>query len=151
MGPPGPPGPEGEKGEPGTFSGTFESEDGEFSISVTNDGISLRGPFSEISLDQSTMMFSNSFGEIEINSSGDITMKGFDVEIEGFGNVEVSSGGTMTMESGGIASFGGSATIIGCPAAGQPLPVARFSDSVLVNPNTGQGTIMGGSTVVLAC
>lgn len=150
-GPEGPEGPEGDQGEPGTFSGIFESEDGEFSISVTNDGISLRGPSSEIVLDQTTMLISNSNGEIEIDSFGDITVKGFDVDIEGFGNVEVSSVGSLTMEAGGTASLGGSVTIIGCPVGGQPLPVARFSDSVFANPNTGQGTIMGGSTVVLAC
>ncbi len=148
-GPEGPEGPKGDQGDPGTFSGTFESEDGAFSISVTNDGIALRGPDNEIVLDESSMLISNSVGEIEFDSFGNLKLKGFDVDVDGLFNVEVSAGNSLKMQGGTTASLSGGIVHIGCPVGG--LPVARATDPVFVGPNEVVGSIVAGSPTVLAC
>jgi hypothetical protein len=60
-------GDDGEPGPAGTFSGEFESPNGLYAISVTDDGIVLRGPAASIEIGAAT---------IEIKASGDVTIKG---------------------------------------------------------------------------
>lgn len=146
-------GPEGPEGDPGTFSGTFESEDKAFSISVTNDGISLSGPDNEIVLAHGSILISNSGGlaEIEFDSSGDITLKGVHVDVEGFGNVKVSAGNSLTMQAATNASLSGGLVSIGCASGGAPFPVARATDPVSVNPISYSGSITAGTPTVFAC
>jgi hypothetical protein len=152
QGPPGDEGPEGDEGPPGppgTFSGTFVSENGDFSISVTDDGISLAGPDNEILLEQNSMVMSNSLGQITIDSLGRITVQGALFGVESFGNVGVSAANSLSLQAGTSASLTGSMVQLGCTSGVSP--VARFSDNVQVDPNSGSGAITGGSTTVLAC
>jgi hypothetical protein len=44
VGPSGPAGPQGPQGPAGTFAGSFKSPNGQYSISVTDSGIELKGP-----------------------------------------------------------------------------------------------------------
>ena len=149
QGEPGPEGPKGDQGEPGTFSGTFVSANGDFSISVTDEGISLSGPYNEIVLNNNSMSMSNDLGEIEFDSLGRIRLKGFEVDVEGLNDVEVRAGNSLKLQAAANASLSGSIVNLGCPAGVSP--VARVGDPVLVDPNGGAGAILGGSSTVLAC
>lgn len=71
QGPQGEPGPQGPEGPAGTFSGTFESPNGAYSISVTDDGIVLSGPSASIEIGAAS---------IDIKAAGDVTIKGSKIE-----------------------------------------------------------------------
>jgi hypothetical protein len=149
QGPDGPEGPKGDRGDTGTFSGTFESDNGAFSISVTDAGIVLSGPDNEILLGNNSMSMSNSIAEITFDSTGDITLKAVEVDVEGLHSIELSSGGSLTIEAGAIATLNGALVQLGCSAGGSP--IARTNDGVVVSTQSGLGTIVGGSSSVFAC
>jgi hypothetical protein len=112
----GPKGDKGDKGDPGTFNGTFTSQNGQFSLSVTNAGIILTSP------------------------TGNITM--------GPSSITVNSNTTVDINGSVSATLRGSTTQIGCAGG---LPVARVSSLVSVDPDSGVGSVIGGSPTVTAC
>lgn len=62
-GPSGPEGPAGAQGPAGTFSGTFQSPNGQYSISITDSGIELRGPGNgRIRLDTGNLILQGNVG-----------------------------------------------------------------------------------------
>ena len=73
-GPQGLQGPAGPTGPAGTFSGTFSSPNGAYSISVTNAGIVLSGPGSTVRLTGPT---------VSVDSSGPTTVRGAVVQLNG--------------------------------------------------------------------
>ena len=124
----------GEDGEDGTdgqpFTGTFTSPNGEYSISVTDAGVTL------------------SHG-----TQASISLVGDDITARVDGNVEVRTGGNLSFDTTGFTTVQGSGTIdlsatqvklnagSGCPNA------ARRGDYVAVD-STGVGPIIGGSPTV---
>jgi hypothetical protein len=72
VGPTGPSGPAGAQGAPGTFTGTFESPNHEYSVSVTDDGIVLKSSGAKISIDRAN---------IKIDASGTVKITGSTVDI----------------------------------------------------------------------
>ena len=58
QGAPGPSGPSGPAGPPGTFSGSFKSPNGLYSIDVLDTGIYLKGPGGSVTLEYSTLILS---------------------------------------------------------------------------------------------
>ena len=54
----GAPGPSGPAGPPGTFSGSFKSPNGLYSIDVMDSGIHLKGPGGSVKLEYSTLIMS---------------------------------------------------------------------------------------------
>ena len=70
----GPQGPVGPAGPAGTFSGTFSSPNGLYSISVTNAGILLSGPGSTVRLTGPS---------VSVDSTGPTTVRGAIVQLNG--------------------------------------------------------------------
>ncbi len=122
QGPIGPKGDTGPQGPAGTFSGAFQSPDGRYSLSVTNDGIVLKGPA----------------GEIDLTDSG-VTAKGTTLKLQSSGTADFSGGTAVTVRGGLI-------TLNGC---GAPLAVVGGAvdlSAAIAPPNggpiAGQGTIL---------
>lgn len=127
VGPAGPPGEPGEPGEagpagpagpPGDFTGVFTSPNGEYSIAVADDGISMVGPS----------------GAILLDGSG-VTVSGIQVSLDADTLLEASGGSLTEIDGGTIALNGGCA------------PVARLGDPVSGDPGGGQ-ILDGSSTVL---
>jgi hypothetical protein len=123
---------QGAQGAAGTFSGTFQSPDGNYTLSVTNAGIEARGP--------------NNLA-VTLNSSG--------VIVKSPNSLQLDSGGTLDLKAGANAALRGGLVHVGCASGGSR--VARHADVV-----TGQvygdyggplqnGVILGGSQHVFAC
>lgn len=91
----------GEKGDTGDFSGTFTSDNGAFSISVTDTGITLAGPSGQ---------------QIHM-TPGSILVDGVTVTVESVTTTTIS--GSTTRIDGGTIFLNGSCS-----------PVARVGDSV---------------------
>lgn len=121
-GPQGPPGEDGEDGEDGTFSGTFTSPNGQYSLSVTDTGIVLASPDSSIRLTDSAI-------RVETMGPDLIELRGANqVEIDSGAAFELRAGSTASFQSGGGFAVRGSSVDIngvGCrPAARAGDPVA---------------------------
>jgi hypothetical protein len=73
QGPPGPPGPpgakgdQGPKGDPGTFSGSFKSPNGNYSLDVTDSGILLKGPGGTVKIDAGNVIVQGAVG-LQLNA-----------------------------------------------------------------------------------
>lgn len=147
-GPAGPPGPPGADGEDGTFSGTFTSPNGQYSLSVTDSGIVLASPDSSINL---------SAGAIEIQTlgaDGIVVRGGNDVRVEGAAGLDLRAGANLTARAGGSGWFesGGITTIRGANVVVNPsgtcASAAREGDSVSTTSNrivTGSPTVCIGN------
>jgi len=118
-GPQGPAGSKGDKGDPGpagTFSGAFQSPDGDYSISVTDNGIQLTGPTGAIQIGSSGVLLNAGGSKISIDQLGAVKVDGaHDVTIQGDANVELQAGaqatvaGTVTNVNGGVVQLNGCA------------------------------------------
>jgi hypothetical protein len=96
QGEPGQPGPPGASGADGTpFDGTFTSPNGEYSLSVTNDGITLAH---------------GSDAAIQLAGSGITVETDGPLELTVGTNAAVSVGGSLSMQSGGASSLGSGST-----------------------------------------
>ncbi|MHB1243576.1 MAG: hypothetical protein ACYC1P_09305 [Gaiellaceae bacterium] len=132
-GAPGPQGPPGEDGEDGTFSGTFTSPNGQYSLSVTDAGIVLASPDSSIRVTDSAI-------RVETMGPDLIELRGANqVKVESGAAFELRAGSTASLQSGGGFAVRGSSVDIngvGCR------PAARAGDAVA------GGSIASGSTTV---
>lgn len=110
----------------------FTSSNGLFTLSVTDDGISLVGPGSSVTLDATGgVTVTASGGNVAVNSSSGVT-----VEVV---NSTVTVGpDEILVEATSISLNGGTE------------PVARMGDLVTINPGNGTGNIQTGNTTVLA-
>jgi len=132
-GPQGPPGEDGEDGEDGTFSGTFTSPNGLYSLSVTDTGIVLASPDSSIRVTDSAI-------RVETMGPDLIELRGANqVKVESGAAFELRAGLTASLQSGaGFAVRGSRVDIngVGCR------PAARVGDAVA------GGSIVSGSATV---
>ena len=114
----------GPQGPAGTFSGTFTSPNGAYSISVTDTGIQLTGPGSSVRL---------AGAGVTVEGTGTTTVRGTIVAV---------SGGTTTVD-GAMVRLNGAA---GCA------PLVRTTDAIVVPehagvtfPSTGSASVCAGS------
>lgn len=123
----GAPGAQGAQGPAGSFSGTFQSPDGKYKLTVSDAGIRAEGPSGRWYVDNSGLT---------LDSAAALTVK---------------SAAKLDLSAGAVASLRGSMTHVGCASR----PVARLGDNVSV-PGTAQGsattgTIQQGAPTVLTC
>lgn len=117
---------QGTQGPAGTFSGSFQSPDGRYTLSVTNTGIEARGP--------------NNLA-VTLNDSGVFVKTPMAIEVE--------AGATLDLKASAAATVRGATLRLNCASGGTQL--ARRGDLVQVNPTSGAGPIMQGSPTVFAC
>ena len=126
----------GEDGEP--FSGTFTS--GQYSLSVTDDGIMLSGPLSAKVVLDATGVTVESTSPVTIRSSTSVSVRGTAVSLKG--------DGTLSAEAGGVAEVKGA--VVHVNGGGSCGPAARVGDQI-VGTATGPavtGQIVTGSPTV---
>jgi hypothetical protein len=126
----------GADGEP--FSGTFTS--GQYSLSVTDDGITLSGPLSEKVVLDATGVTVESTSPVTIRSSTDVSVRGTVVSLKG--------DGTLTAEAGGVAEVKGA--VVHVNGGGSCGPAARAGDQVVgtANGSSVTGQVVTGSPTV---
>ncbi|HSS80912.1 MAG TPA: hypothetical protein VLK24_06910 [Gaiellaceae bacterium] len=118
----------GADGQNGTFTGHFESPNGQYSIDVANGGIDLLGPN----------------GMVHINSTGITATSGTTLKLRGSGGVELRSDSLLDIIGAGTTSVTGSLLRLnGCSGG-----VTRVGDLVTVNPDSGIGFLTVGSPTV---
>lgn len=118
-GDPGDTGPAGPQGPEGTFSGDFTSPNGQYEISVTDDGIKLTGPQTSVTLGAGSVAVN---GEVVTLDGGVSTqINGTLVTLNGNGNCEpvARAGDLVTVSSTGTVGIGavttGSPTVCAGP------------------------------------
>ena len=151
---PGPKGDTGDTGPAGNFTGVFRSPNGDYSLTVSDTGIELRGPNGRVTLND---------GGIDVKSALNLTLEGgtdalvksgtsltlnggTDTSVEAGGNLELSGAGTADLKSGAITSVDGPLVELnGCSA---PIPLVGglvdLSGVISMPPGTpvaGNGTI----------
>jgi hypothetical protein len=120
----------GQDGQPGTFSGHFQSPNGQYSIDVADTGIALDGPN----------------GMVRVNSAGITLNSGSVLELKSSGNAELKASGGLNLQGSATTTVNGSTVQLnGCGRF-----LARLGDLVQVNPDSGSGNIIQGSSTVCA-
>ncbi len=120
----------GVNGQDGTFTGHFQSPNGQYSIDVADGGIALLGPNGMVHVDPSG---------ISLNSGNVLSLKSS-------GNAELKANAGLNVQGAGTTTVNGSLVQLnGCGH-----PVARLGDLVQVNPDSGIGNILQGSPTVCA-
>lgn len=100
----------GDQGPPGTFSGTFTSQNGHYSISVTDTGIVLSGGGGSVEISDTGVTVEGDDtltlrGDTDVNviSNGDVSVRaGGTVELEGTAGVDIKSSGDVTIKGSKI-------------------------------------------------
>jgi IPT/TIG domain len=151
QGPAGPTGATGPQGPPGTFTGHFQSPNGQYTLDVTDTGVRLAGPGATMQIGNGTVtiMATNVVVRSDLNTdirSGATTMvrSGTNTDIQSSVSTTVNSGATTTVSSGASTSINGSPVFLN----GGSRPAARIGDPVQVDPASGAGAITSGSTTV---
>jgi hypothetical protein len=120
----------GQDGQPGTFSGHFQSPNGQYSIDVADTGIALDGPN----------------GMVRVNSAGITLNSGSVLTLKSSGNAELKASGGLNLQGSGTTTVNGSTVQLnGCSRF-----LAGLGDLVQVNPSSGSGNIIQGSSTVCA-
>ena len=131
QGEPGRPGPPGATGADGTaFDGTFTSANGEYSLSIANDGITLAH---------------GSDAAIRLAGSGITVETAGPLELTVGTNAAVSVGGSLSMQSGGASTLGSGSTFT-VDADGNLTVQSSRSIGVQSDSDT---TVQSGGTTVL--
>lgn len=146
-GPPGPPGVDGADGADGQdgepFSGTFTSPNGQYSISVTDTGITLASPDSSIKISSSAI-------KVETTGVDQLELKGGGaVSVLGGATLELKGSAITTVEGSGLLALKGGLVRIG--PAGSCLLAARVTDQIAGvsgGPGPVTGNIITGSSTV---
>ena len=157
-GPQGPPGGMGAPGPPGTFTGHFQSPNGQYSLDVTDTGIRLSGPGSRIEIANGTVtiMSTNvvvrSDVNTEIRAGANATLRAdASLNIRAGASTDIQSGANTTISSAGTTAINGAITSVDgglLSLNGSSARAARTGDAVQVDPVTGVGVITGGSISV---
>lgn len=109
QGPQGAQGPQGPTGPAGTFSGHFESPSGDYTLDVTDAGISLAGPDAEVELQGSnvTVLATNN---VKVQSGGDATVIGVKTRLGGSGSCAPAAAKGDLVNGGSVDDSGGPVT-----------------------------------------
>jgi hypothetical protein len=164
-GPQGPPGATGAtgaagpQGPPGTFTGHFQSPNGQYSLDVTDTGIRLAGPGATIQLGNGTVTIMTmgtttvraqtlsvrSDLDTDIRAGQNLTLRAdSNADIEASAAMTVKAGATTTIQAGAATDIRGNPIFLN----GGTRPAARVNDPVQVDPASGTGVITSGSTSV---
>lgn len=138
-------GQDGADGSP--FSGTFTSPNGQYSISVTDAGVTVASPDSSIRVGATDIRI-ESLGsdDIEVRSGSDLDfLSGASLELRGGTTVRVESGSNASVQAAGSLNLRGNGVNIG---GGPCSPAARIGDLVTNPPDGVPGSIFTGSTTV---
>jgi hypothetical protein len=114
-------GAQGAQGPAGTFTGTFQSPDGKYTLSVTNAGIDARGPNAQLTLD----------------ANGVLVKSGTTLVLD--------AGATLDLKAAAAATLRGAQVRLGCSSGGSP--VVRVGNQVQVTGSGAVGAGGGGFTV----
>ena len=128
-------GADGTNGTDGTpFSGTFTSPNGQYSISVTDTGVTISGAGTTVDL---------SGTGLKVQSSTGLTLKsGGDASLESSGGLTVKAGGNATISGGGTLGLSGALLTLN-NSGPTCLLAARLGDSILAT-SANQGAISTG-------
>ena len=134
-------GQDGADGDP--FSGTFTSPNGEYTISVTDAGVTLsHGPNVHIKLDGDDIFVRGM--DVELRADGNATVKaGINAVLEGVLSATVK-GLNTTIDAGSIGKVHGA--FVRIEGGGACLPAARVGDQVVAPGGAGQ-IVSGAPTV----
>ena len=92
----------GEAGPPGTFTGSFTSPNGSFTLAVTDNGIELTGPLASIRLGNNGIEI-ESDRDISIQSAADTDIRSAsEMSIRGATTVEIEAGGVLHLKGASI-------------------------------------------------
>jgi hypothetical protein len=138
----------GQDGTDGTpFSGTFTSPNGQYSISVTDTGVTVASPDSSIRVGATDIRIETlGSDDIEVRSGSDLDFlsgaslelrSGTTVRVESGSNASVLAAGTLNLRANGVNIGGGACS-----------PAARVGDLVTNPPDGVPGSIFTGSTTV---
>ena len=127
-------GQDGQDGADGApFSGTFTSPNGEYSISVTDTGVTVASPDSSIKVSSDAIKVESMGGDL-------IELRGGNaVSVRSGAGLELRGGSTTTIRAGGLVSINGGST---CRSA------ARVGDIVSPGDTATPGTILTGAPTV---
>jgi hypothetical protein len=124
------------------FSGTFTSPNGQYSIAVTDSGVTITGAGNTVSVaGTGVRVDTHGTSPVTVMSSGDLTLRsGANASLESSSNLTVRAGSVGTVESSSALNVKGSTVNVNgggaCPGA------ARKGDAVDTS------TILGGSSTV---
>jgi hypothetical protein len=133
----------GAQGPAGTFSGTLQSPDGKYTLSVTNAGIVATGPNGQFTLD----------------NGGVVLKSGTTLVLDAGTNLDLKAA-NLDLKATASATIRGSITHIGCTGG---VPAARVGSQVQVNGNVAvgadggsfpvisTGAVLQGSPTILIC
>ncbi|GAB4255490.1 MAG: hypothetical protein Kow00129_16310 [Thermoleophilia bacterium] len=125
----GPQGPQGPKGDPGEFTGTLASPNGQYSLSVTDDGIELAGPSGTVLIGSAGIVLDVPQGaRVALESSGNLNLSGIITTVSGVGSTSIN-GGMVYLNNGTK------------PVAGVGYPVVSSAGSGVIT--------MGAPTVLI--
>jgi hypothetical protein len=140
-------GADGADGDP--FSGTFASPNGEYSISVTDNGVAITSPDSSIRV-SGTQIRIDTMGSDSLvlkSSTGLEVESGVGLSLKGGSTVDVRSAAGLLLKGGGTATLEGSAVRVGGGMA--CAPAARLGDAIAGtasgDPGPFSGTIIAGT------
>ena len=158
QGPAGPPGQKGDTGDTGpagSFTGVFTSPNGQYSLSVTDTGIGLRGP-------DGSRLTINAAG-IEVRSALDATVRaataltlqgGTDADLKAGSNLTLEGAGNTVLKGSDVRVDGAPIQLNGCVGtlalAGGLVDLSGVTATTPGGPLVGTGTIEPGSTLVCA-
>lgn len=132
-------GQDGADGSP--FSGTFTSPNGQYSISVTDAGVTVASPDSSIQVSSDSIKVESLGADlIELQGGNAVRVRsGAGLELRGGSTTTVEGAGSLALRAGGVVSINGGAV---CRSA------ARVGDQVSNPPDAAPGTILTGAPTV---
>jgi hypothetical protein len=130
-------GEDGADGQP--FSGTFTSPNGQYSLTVSDSGITIANGTAARIVVQSGSIDARAQQDVEVEASLNATLRGTV-------SATVESSATTNVRGGGLLELRGALVRVGPGAACQP--AARLGDLVIVNPDSGVGSIAFGMPTV---
>ncbi|HKW78205.1 MAG TPA: hypothetical protein VJQ09_03835, partial [Candidatus Limnocylindria bacterium] len=150
-GAPGATGASGATGPAGAFSGTFTSPNGQYSLSVTDAGITLSGSGTVIALGGNGVRIDTPTFTL-MSQQGTRIATGEDLQINTGTSASIRSGAATTIDSGGSTTVKGAVVFVGggsCAQAIRRIDTAEvFVPSV---PGTYPVQFTSGSADVLLC
>ncbi|MGH2933317.1 MAG: hypothetical protein ACRDL2_02210 [Gaiellaceae bacterium] len=138
-GPQGDPGPKGDTGDTGlqgpagTFNGTFTSPNGAYSLSVTDNGITVKGPT----------------GQLVLNGAGVDLKSASDLTLEASATITVRGGSIVSLRAGALLQLNGCSSPL--PIVGSLVDLSHGVSTGVGAPLAGFGTILPAGTAATVC
>jgi len=131
------------------FSGTFTSPNGQYSIAVTDNGVTITGAGNSVAVNGSGVRVdTHTNGSVTVMDANDLTLRSAtNATVDAGTNLIVKGGSTATVQGGGTTAVNGAFVTIN---GGSCAPAARLGDPVdgSTNGASVHGTITSGSPTV---